>query len=71
MEIMDTHLLIWAADEMSQQMEENRTCATCGKVADVGYHTTCGHCGLPVCGACAVQVDGCAFCPTCPRKLPF
>ena len=71
MEITDTHLLIWAADELSQHLEENRTCATCGKVADVGYHTTCDHCGKPVCGVCAVQVADGHFCPTCPRELPF
>ena len=71
MEITDSHLLIWAADELSQHLEENRTCATCGKVADVGYHTTCDHCGRPVCAQCAVQFADGVFCPTCPRGLPF
>ena len=71
MDITDTHLLIWAADQLNQQLEENRTCAICGKVADVGYHTTCDHCGRSVCAQCAVQFADGVFCPTCPRGLPF
>jgi len=61
----------WATEEMARQLEGNRTCALCGAVAAVGYHTTCDHCGQPVCGVCAVQVADGHFCPTCPRELPF
>ena len=67
----NTDLLVWAELELNCQLAANRTYATCGKVADIGYHITCDHCGRPVCGVCAVQLDGCAFCPTCPRELPF
>jgi hypothetical protein len=67
----DTYLLVYAAEELNRQLAANRTCALCGKVAVAGVHTTCDHCGRPVCGVCAVQLDGCVFCPTCPRELPF
>jgi len=68
---LSTPTLVWAAVELSRQLDQNRTCATCGKVADVGYHTTCDHCGRPVCARCAVQFADGVFCPTCPRGLPF
>ena len=62
----------YAAERVSEpQLAANRTCATCGKVADAGYHTTCDHCGRPVCAQCAVQFTDGVFCPTCPRGLPF
>lgn len=67
----DSQLLAWATDEMARQLDENRTCATCGAVATVGYHTTCWHCGRPVCGTCAVQIADGVFCPTCPPELAF
>ncbi len=67
----DTELLFWAKEEFTRQLEVNRTCHICGTVATVGYHATCDNCGKPVCGRCAVQLDGLHFCPTCPRDLPF
>ena len=67
----DTELLAWATDEMARQLDGNRTCAICGKVATVGYHTTCDNCGRPVCGTGAVQHADGVFCPTCPPELPF
>ena len=73
--VTDTQLLTWATLELNRQMDEQResqrTCAVCGTVAAVGYHATCDHCGKPVCGVCAVQLDGLHFCPTCPPDLPF
>ena len=67
----DSELLAWATAEMERQLEPNRTCSVCGKVAIVGYHSTCDHCGKPVCGTCAVQVADGHFCPTCPHETPF
>jgi hypothetical protein len=67
----DTYLVVYAAEELNRQLAANRTCALCGKAAVSGVHTTCDHCGRPVCGVCAVQLDGCVFCPTCPHELPF
>ena len=67
----DSELLAWATAEMDRQLEPNRTCSICGTVATVGYHATCDHCGKPVCGTCAVQVDDGHFCPTCPPTTPF
>lgn len=67
----DTQLLTWATDELARQLEPNRTCSICGTVAASGYHTTCDHCGRPVCDTCAVQYADGHFCPTCPPELPF
>lgn len=67
----NTDLVAWAALELNRQLAANRTCALCGQVAVAGVHTTCDHCGKPVCGVCAVQFADGVFCPTCPRKLPF
>jgi hypothetical protein len=67
----DSELLLWAAAELERQMQHNRVCRRCGAEAAVGYHATCHHCGEPVCGRCAVQVDGGHFCPACPKEPPF
>lgn len=73
----DTQLLAWGRQEFDRQMAEDRqergTCHRCGSIAaeySAGW-ARCGHCSRPVCERCAVQLDGCIFCPGCPPELPF
>lgn len=74
----DTQLLVWGRQELDRQMAEDaqaaRTCSRCGRnAAEMGYArwSSCDNCGKPICDRCAVQVDGCVFCPGCPHTTPF
>ncbi len=74
----NTQLLAWGRQELDRQMAEDdaeaQICHRCGRdAAEMGYArwSRCDNCGKPICGRCAVQVDGCVFCPGCPPELPF
>lgn len=72
----DTQLLVWGKQELDRQIEqdrqERRTCHRCGSVAaEWDSWSRCDNCGKPICARCAVQIDGCIFCPSCPPELPF